>query len=87
MLPDSLMIPTFPFCDCQINLEVDSDDVQEWLDSHNQELTVDELIEMHEQEQDIEEFESIDPVQSVVRMMIGSLTEDLSLIEKKLHKF
>ncbi|GFX03012.1 hypothetical protein TNCV_3261581 [Trichonephila clavipes] len=39
----------------QINLEVDSDDVQELLDSHNQELTMDELIEMHEQEQDIEE--------------------------------
>ncbi|XP_023218164.1 uncharacterized protein LOC111620476 [Centruroides sculpturatus] len=30
----------------QINLEVDSDDVQELLDSHNQELTIDELIEM-----------------------------------------
>ncbi|GFS72524.1 hypothetical protein TNCV_2116551 [Trichonephila clavipes] len=42
----------------QINLEADSDDVQKLLDSHNQELTVDELIEMHELEQDIEEFES-----------------------------
>ncbi|GFU63694.1 hypothetical protein TNCV_1509732 [Trichonephila clavipes] len=38
----------------QINLKVDSDDVQELLDSHNQELTIDELIEMHEQDQDIE---------------------------------
>ncbi|GFU10072.1 hypothetical protein TNCV_557801 [Trichonephila clavipes] len=38
----------------QINLEVDNDDVQELLDSHNQELTVNELIEMHEQQQGIE---------------------------------
>ncbi|GFY00785.1 hypothetical protein TNCV_2141771 [Trichonephila clavipes] len=41
----------------QINLEVDSDDVLEMLDSHNQELTFDELIGM--QEQDIEEPSSI----------------------------
>ncbi|GFX93585.1 hypothetical protein TNCV_1587621 [Trichonephila clavipes] len=34
----------------QINLEVDSDDIQEQLDSHNQELTIHELVE----EQDIE---------------------------------
>ncbi|GFW18690.1 hypothetical protein TNCV_1369441 [Trichonephila clavipes] len=33
----------------QINLEVDSDDVQELQDSHNQELIFDELIEMREQ--------------------------------------
>ncbi|GFW25668.1 hypothetical protein TNCV_1309291 [Trichonephila clavipes] len=45
----------------QINLEVDSDDVQELLDCPNQELTIDELIEMHEQEQDIE-LESLEPV-------------------------
>ncbi|GFV97032.1 hypothetical protein TNCV_3526181 [Trichonephila clavipes] len=32
----------------QINLEVGSDDSQELLDSHNLELTKDELIEMHE---------------------------------------
>ncbi|GFX50725.1 hypothetical protein TNCV_2723111 [Trichonephila clavipes] len=32
----------------QINSEMDSDDVQELLDSYNQGLTVDELIEMHE---------------------------------------
>ncbi|GFX73571.1 hypothetical protein TNCV_2342761 [Trichonephila clavipes] len=31
----------------QINLEVDRDDVQELLDSHSQELTKDEHIEMH----------------------------------------
>lgn len=48
----------------QINLEVDSDgDNHELLDSHNRELTIVELIEMHEQEQDIEEFESLDLVQ------------------------
>ncbi|GFY33542.1 hypothetical protein TNCV_4538761 [Trichonephila clavipes] len=41
--------------DRQINSELDSDDVQELLDSHNQEMTMDELIVMHEQEQDIEE--------------------------------
>ncbi|GFT89682.1 hypothetical protein TNCV_3137691 [Trichonephila clavipes] len=33
----------------QINSEVDSDDVQELLDSHYQELTIDELVEIHEQ--------------------------------------
>ncbi|GFX71642.1 hypothetical protein TNCV_2696301 [Trichonephila clavipes] len=38
----------------QINLEVDSYDVQELLDSNNQELTMDELIEIYEQ--DIEEL-------------------------------
>ncbi|GFV29352.1 dachshund homolog 1 [Trichonephila clavipes] len=32
----------------KINLEVDSDDVQELLGSNNQELTIDELIEMHD---------------------------------------
>ncbi|GFT46706.1 hypothetical protein TNCV_3184901 [Trichonephila clavipes] len=31
------------------------DDVQEMLDSHNQELTTDQFIEMHEKEHDIEE--------------------------------
>ncbi|GFW56947.1 hypothetical protein TNCV_161751 [Trichonephila clavipes] len=46
----------------KINLEVDSDDVQELLDSHYQELTINELIEMHEQ--DMEEIESLDPAQS-----------------------
>ncbi|GFW82425.1 nose resistant to fluoxetine protein 6 [Trichonephila clavipes] len=51
------------------NLEVDSDDAQELLDSHNQELTIDELIEMHEQ--DIQELESLDPVQSEDRMTVG----------------
>ncbi|GFT09700.1 hypothetical protein TNCV_4948431 [Trichonephila clavipes] len=39
----------------QINLRVDIDDVQELLDSHNQDLTIDELIELHEQEQNNEE--------------------------------
>ncbi|GFU19707.1 hypothetical protein TNCV_3960581 [Trichonephila clavipes] len=49
--------------------EVDRDDVQDLLDSYNQELTLDELTEVHEQEeQDIEEFESLDPVQSKDRM-------------------
>ncbi|GFV50380.1 tigger transposable element-derived protein 1 [Trichonephila clavipes] len=67
----------------QTNLEVDSDDVQELLDSHNQELTMDELIEMHEQ--DIKEHESKDPAQSEDRMAVGNLTEGLSLIVKGLN--
>ncbi|GFT88041.1 hypothetical protein TNCV_3039351 [Trichonephila clavipes] len=50
----------------EINLEVDRDDIQELLVSHNQELTIDELIEMHAQE-----LESLDPVQSEDRMTVG----------------
>ncbi|GFT33779.1 hypothetical protein TNCV_4382921 [Trichonephila clavipes] len=38
----------------QINLEMNSDNIQELLDSRNHRLTIDELIEMHEQEYDIE---------------------------------
>ncbi|GFW56104.1 hypothetical protein TNCV_375101 [Trichonephila clavipes] len=34
----------------QINLEGDSDAIQELLDFHNQELIIDNLINMHEQE-------------------------------------
>ncbi|GFS94535.1 tigger transposable element-derived protein 1 [Trichonephila clavipes] len=67
----------------QIHLEVDSVDVQGLLDSHNLELTIDELIEMHEQ--NIEELESLDPVQSEDRMMIGYLTGGLNLIEEGLQ--
>ncbi|GFX31048.1 uncharacterized protein TNCV_2025511 [Trichonephila clavipes] len=66
----------------QINLEVDSDVVQELLDSRKKELAVDELIEMHVQKQDIEELESLEPVLSEDRMVVGNRTEDLSLIEK-----
>ncbi|GFX60606.1 uncharacterized protein TNCV_3061791 [Trichonephila clavipes] len=39
----------------QINLKVNSDDIPELLNFHNHELTIDELIEMHKQKQDIEE--------------------------------
>ncbi|GFV56500.1 hypothetical protein TNCV_2276381 [Trichonephila clavipes] len=42
----------------QINLEVDSDDVQEMLDSSNQKQTMNQLIEMHEQKEGIEGLES-----------------------------
>ncbi|GFW13158.1 putative DD41D transposase [Trichonephila clavipes] len=52
----------------KISLKADSDDVQELLDSHNQELIMDKLIEMHEQ--DIVEFESLDHVQSEDRMTV-----------------
>ncbi|GFT93041.1 hypothetical protein TNCV_2715531 [Trichonephila clavipes] len=41
----------------QINLEMDSDDAEELLDSQNQELTIDEFIEIND-----EELESLDPV-------------------------
>lgn len=47
----------------QFNLEVDNDDVQELLDSHNQELTIDKLIEMREHDEDIEQPDSLDPVE------------------------
>ncbi|GFU29290.1 tigger transposable element-derived protein 1 [Trichonephila clavipes] len=60
--------------------EVDSNDVQELLDFHNQELTVNELIEMHEQDTN-EDLKSEDPVQSENRMTVGNLT-GLSFIEK-----
>ena len=62
-----------------------SADIQELLDSHNQELTIDELIEMNEQEQDIEELDFLGPVQSEDRMTVGNLTEGLSSIEKGLQ--
>ncbi|GFX92841.1 hypothetical protein TNCV_2657551 [Trichonephila clavipes] len=51
--------------------------------SHKQELTAAELIEMQEQEHDMEELESVDPVQSEHRMVVGNLIESLSLIGKK----
>ncbi|GFY27344.1 tigger transposable element-derived protein 1 [Trichonephila clavipes] len=64
---------------------VDSEDVQELLDSHNQEMTIDELIEMHEQGQNNEEFKALDPVQSEDRITVGNLTESFILIEKGLQ--
>lgn len=39
----------------QLNLEANSDDIRELLDSHSQELIIDALIAMGEQEHDIEE--------------------------------
>ncbi|GFU75873.1 hypothetical protein TNCV_1653311 [Trichonephila clavipes] len=47
------------------------------MDSHNKELTMDELVEMHEQE-----LESLDPVQSEYRMTVGNSTRGLSVVEK-----
>ncbi|GFT65396.1 uncharacterized protein TNCV_1609271 [Trichonephila clavipes] len=58
---------------------MDSVFVQELLDSHNQELTIDELIEMHERERDIEELEPLEPVQCEDRMTFRKLTEENSL--------
>ncbi|GFW42376.1 hypothetical protein TNCV_239731 [Trichonephila clavipes] len=60
----------------QINLEMDSDEVQELLDSHSQELAIDELIEMHEQKQDIEEPKSLEQRRSYRRI---SLINDTGL--------
>ncbi|GFV41977.1 hypothetical protein TNCV_2751581 [Trichonephila clavipes] len=47
----------------QIILAVASDDFQELLDSHNQELTMDKLVEINEQNK-TKELESLDPGQS-----------------------
>ncbi|GFY28554.1 hypothetical protein TNCV_4149851 [Trichonephila clavipes] len=66
----------------QINLEVHSDVIQELLYSDNKELTIDELIEMQEIEQDIEELESVDLVQSEDGMTVENWKEGLSLIVK-----
>ncbi|GFW27542.1 hypothetical protein TNCV_163821 [Trichonephila clavipes] len=56
-----------------------SDGVRE--DSNYQEMTIDELIEMHEKER--ERHRTLDPVQSEDRMTVGNLTEGLCLIEKE----
>ncbi|GFX89091.1 hypothetical protein TNCV_2853901 [Trichonephila clavipes] len=55
---------------------------KELLDFHNQELTIGEIIEMHKQEQDIEELQCLDPVPSEDQIMVGNLTEGLSLKNK-----
>ncbi|GFX19268.1 hypothetical protein TNCV_3014121 [Trichonephila clavipes] len=47
----------------QINLEMDSDDIQELLNSHNPDLVIDEFIKMPELEQGIEEMEYLDLIQ------------------------
>ncbi|GFX78967.1 transposon Tf2-6 polyprotein [Trichonephila clavipes] len=54
---------------------------QEENDFYSQELTNEELIEIHEQEQDIEEL-----VQKEDRMMTGNLTKGFSLIEKVMSR-
>lgn len=66
----------------QLDLEVNGDDVNELLDSHSQELTIDELIEMREQ--NVTESDTSDPVPPEKHMTIASLTEGLSSIEKGL---
>ncbi|GFW72221.1 hypothetical protein TNCV_702581 [Trichonephila clavipes] len=68
--PDEVcnMIEEVVYLARQKNLKVDSADVHELLYLANQKLSIDELLEMHEQEQDIEEFESLDLVQSEYRM-------------------
>ncbi|GFT34880.1 hypothetical protein TNCV_3878891 [Trichonephila clavipes] len=61
----------------QIKLEVDSDDVQQLLDSHDQELTIVLLIDMYEQKQDIEKL-----LTQFNHMIPVYLAEGLNLIEK-----
>ncbi|GFV25805.1 hypothetical protein TNCV_3867751 [Trichonephila clavipes] len=70
----------------QINLEVDSVDVQKLLHSYNEKLTIDELIEMREQKQGIEELEFLDPVQSEDRMAIRNSAEYLQDSNDSLHE-
>ncbi|CAH4013772.1 unnamed protein product [Pieris brassicae] len=65
----------------QINLEVDSDDVQELLDSHNEELIIDELITMREE---IDNHDYLDPIQLEDQMTVGNLIEALSSIVKRI---
>ncbi|GFT81121.1 hypothetical protein TNCV_955091 [Trichonephila clavipes] len=63
--------------------KVSSNGVQELLDFYYQELTMDELTEMHEQ--DIEKLESLDPVTSEDRMMVGNWIEGISSVKKVLQ--
>lgn len=42
-------------------------------------------METHEQEQDIDELEALDPLQSEDRITVGNLTESLSLTKKGLQ--
>ncbi|GFU61252.1 tigger transposable element-derived protein 1 [Trichonephila clavipes] len=69
----------------KINVEVDSDDVQELMDSHNQEQTIDKLIEIHEHDQAIEELECFDTDQSDDRITVGNLTEASVKLKKGLQ--
>ncbi|GFX25863.1 hypothetical protein TNCV_2640071 [Trichonephila clavipes] len=65
----------------QINLEVDNDDIQDLVDSHNKELIIDELMEMYKQEPDIKEFESLHPVQSEDRMTVDNMLTKYKMIK------
>ncbi|GFW82338.1 hypothetical protein TNCV_3818191 [Trichonephila clavipes] len=56
--------------------KLDSDGFQELMNSHDQELTIDELIEIHEQERDIENLESLDSDQSEDRMTVVQRLRD-----------
>ncbi|GFW57905.1 hypothetical protein TNCV_1418521 [Trichonephila clavipes] len=62
----------------EINLGADNDNVQELLDSRNEERTIDKLIEMQEKE----ELESL-RIQ-FDQMTVGNLTEGLNLNKKAL---
>ncbi|GFV41084.1 hypothetical protein TNCV_2666751 [Trichonephila clavipes] len=60
----------------QTNLDVNSDDSQELLDSQNQKLTMNELIEIDEYEQDIEDLECFDTFQSEYQQAFRNSAKD-----------
>ncbi|GFW27950.1 hypothetical protein TNCV_768301 [Trichonephila clavipes] len=60
----------------QIDLESNNNDTRTLRDPHNQDLAIDEVLEMHEQEQDIE---SLDLVQSEDRMTVENSLKSLRL--------
>ncbi|GFX25351.1 hypothetical protein TNCV_1275111 [Trichonephila clavipes] len=45
-----------------IIFEADSGDIQELLDTHYQELTIDELVKMHKQSRALKNSDSLDPL-------------------------
>ncbi|KAJ8942380.1 hypothetical protein NQ318_011727 [Aromia moschata] len=63
----------------RLNLEVDSEDVDELLKSHDEELTLDDLIDMRQQ--NAMEDEDSEPVAQEKQMPIAKLTESLDFIE------
>lgn len=64
----------------RLDLEVVKEDITELLESHNQELTVDELIEIQE-ENAVEESEESESVPAAEQMTIAKLIEGLDFIE------
>ncbi|KAI4484098.1 hypothetical protein M0804_007554 [Polistes exclamans] len=70
----------------ELDLEVNSDDVNKLLNSHSIKLTIDELIEMREQNV-TDASDTSDPVPSDKHMTIAILTESLRSVKKSLQIF